>query len=154
MTSPLLYPTSEMVAEAWIASIPGWQAGVGEQLPPDNTTWAPYGYVTVAVVGGTPDSDIPLKKPVVQVDCWACVPGSNRPPWWMAANLAEQIRSACYDMLTFGRELQPAVGDVTYPTARATSVYPLTEPHRVYGDVGDNAGYSFDLQFQWVTLDR
>lgn len=154
MASPVLYATTELVAQAWIASIPGWQAQVGEQLPADNTTWAETGFVAVAVAGGSPDVDIAIKKPVVQVDCWACSPGSNKPPWGMANNLAEQIRAACYDHTTFGRELRPQLNGVVYPTAKATTVYPLTEPHRMYGDVGDNAGYSFDLMLNWVQLDR
>lgn len=153
MASPVLYATNELVAQAWISSIPGFDADVGEQLPADTSTWQQTGFVTVAVAGGAPDVDIAVKRPVVQVDCWATSPGSNKPPWWQANHLAETIRAACYDHAAFGRELHPQAGTVTYPTARALTAYVLTEPHRIYGDVADNAGYSFDLQLHWCQLD-
>lgn len=154
MMTPVMYPTGELVAQAWIASIPGWSAGVGQQLPADDSTWTETGFVTVSVVGGSPDVDIPIKKPVVQVDCWATMPGSNKPPWRMAANLAEQIRVACYDRLMFGRELRPRVDEIVYLTARATTAYMVTEPRPLYDDAADYAHYQFDLSLWWVTLDR
>lgn len=147
----LLLPTAELVAQAWISSIPDMAAQVGEQLPADNTTWAATGFVAVAVVGGSPDIDVAIKKPVLQVDCWAAVPGSNKPPWQIAAILAEQIRAACYDrsLAHFGRPLPISVGGTVYPSANCLSVYVLTEPHRIYGDLADNAGYSFDIALAW-----
>lgn len=154
MTAPVLYATTELVAQAWIASIPGFPAGVGQQLPSDDSTWSQQGYVTVAVVGGSPDVDVPVKKPVIQVDCWATNPGSNKPPWGQANNLAEQIRAACYDVTAFGRELRPQINGVIYPTAKALAAYVLTEPRRIYDDAGDYARFQFDLQIHWVTLDR
>ncbi len=143
--------TSELVTAAWISSIPGFTAGTGEQLP-DETTWYETGFVTVAVAGGSPDVDMRIGKPVMQIDCWAAAPGSNKPPWQLANNIAEQIRAAAYDRLHFGRPLTLAVNDVPYPLARAMTVYVLTEPHRVYGDSADLAGYSFDAQVQWISL--
>ncbi len=38
MTAPVLRANSELVAAAWIASIPEWQAGVASQLPQDTST--------------------------------------------------------------------------------------------------------------------
>jgi hypothetical protein len=155
MVAPVLITPSELAAAAWIDSIPGFpQGAVGTQLPADETSWAETGFVTVAVVGGSPDPWQPVRKPVVQVECWATNPGSNKPPWFMASSLAEQIRASTYDQRVFGRELHPESNGVVYPTARALSAYPLTEPHRVYGDAGDYAGYSFDLRFSWVQIDR
>lgn len=126
-------------------------AQVGEQLPADNTTWASTGFVTVAVVGGSPDVDVQIKKPVMQIDCWAASPGSNKPSWGIAAILAEQIRRACYDrsLTSFGRPLPISVGGTVYPSANCLSVFVLTEPRRIYGDLADNAGYTFDLTLAW-----
>lgn len=151
MTTPTLFPTSELVAQAWISSIPDMVAQVGEQLPADNTTWASTGFVAVAVVGGNPDVDVPIKKPVIQLDCWAASHGSNKPPWQQAAVLAEQIRAACYDktLAHFARPLLINVNGVVYPSANCLTVYVLTEPHRIYDDIGDNAGYSMDIALTW-----
>lgn len=154
MTAMVLHPDTDQVAMAWIDTITGFPKGiVGPQLPTDQTTWSANGFVVVyGGVGGSPDPDIDLRKPVVQVECWATNPGSNKPPWGKAASLAGQIRVACYDKQTFGRELHIAVNGVTYPSATCKSVFMLTEPHRIYNDVGDYAGYSFDLQLAWVEL--
>lgn len=150
-----LYTTTELVAIAWISSIPGFTPGIADaQLPADDNTWKDTGFVTVTSTGGSPDVDVQVAKPVVQVDCWACTPGSNLPPWLQASGLAEQIRAACYDRLTFGRELRPVSNGVVYPTAKAQTVYMLTEPRRVYDDVGDYARFSFDLAFSWIVLNR
>jgi hypothetical protein len=70
----LLLPNSELVACAWLAQVPGWNAGmVGTTLPrigpagplPD---WIVAGFVTVTVVGGTPGSHVPQAHPVLSVN--------------------------------------------------------------------------------------
>jgi hypothetical protein len=148
------FVSSDLVCVQWIASIPGFTAdGVGTELPPDDTTWSAHGYVVVpTTVGGTPHSTIPMRRPVVQVECRAVLPGSDIPPWGMAADLADQIRSATYDRNNFGRLLTISVEGVAYPDAMVRSVKMLTEPHRMYGDSADYAGISFDLAFQWIQV--
>lgn len=147
-----LHTPNDMVAVEWIATIPGLTAdGVATQLPSDETTWAAHGFVVVPVtVGGTPHMYAPIRRVVVQVECWATVPGSDRLPWWKANQLAEQIRAGTYDRYTFGRALAIQAGGVTYPGASAKSVQMLTEPRRIWSDVGDYAGYTFDLRLDWV----
>jgi len=149
---PPLHATNDLVAVAWISSIPGLTAdGVSTQLPPDDTTWAKNGWIVIpATVGGSPHSVMPLRRPVCQVECWAVTPGSGIPPWGKAADLAEQVRMATYDRHNFGRGLAVSLNGVAYPAARALSAKILTEPHRVYGDQADYAGVSFDIAFQWV----
>jgi hypothetical protein len=150
-----LRANSELVAVAWIESIPGFPPGIaGTQLPADTTTWASTGFITVSVVGGSPDVDTPIRKPVMQIDCWACTPGSNLPPWFQAADLAEQVRLATYDEVAFGRELRPTINGITYPTAKAMTAYVLTEPRRIYDDVADYSRYSLTISLQWIQLDR
>jgi hypothetical protein len=147
-----LHASTDLVAVAWIRTIPGLVAdGVATQLPADEKTWAANGFVVVPTnVGGTPHSTIPLRRPVVQVECWGTVPGSDKLPWGIPDQLAEQIRAGTYDRLTFGRPLTITAGGVSYPGARVLSAKMLTEPRRIWHDTGDYAGKTFDLAFQWV----
>ena len=154
MSTPVaqLHAPTDLVAVAWIASIPGLVAdGVATQLPANETTWAANGFVVVpAQVGGTPHSTMPLRRPVVQVECWGTVPGSDKLPWGIPNQLAEQIRAGTYDRNTFGRLLLINAGSVTYPYARVLSAKMLTEPRRIWHDTGDYAGFQFDLALQYV----
>lgn len=147
-----LHTPNDLVGVAWIATIPGLLAdGVATQLPTDETSWAAHGFVVVPVtVGGTPHSVMPIRRAVMQVECWATVPGSDKLPWWKANQLAEQIRFGCYDRNTFARALTIAPGGVTYPGASVKGAAMLTEPRRIWSDVGDYAGYTFDLRLDWV----
>src|SRR6202000_595359 len=91
--APPLMPTDLLVAQAWIGSITGFTTEmVGENLPPDvlpaegrkrsrPAPWLKTGFITVSVVGGDVDSSLPRHSPVIGVDCWATLPGSNDPPW-------------------------------------------------------------------------
>ena len=150
MPAPRL--TSRLVFVAWISTIPELTAdGVGNTLPPDDTTWAAHGYIVVpTVVGGAPHSVMPLRRPVGQVECWATRPGSNKPPWNKAADLAEQVRLATYDRHNFGRPLPITVNGVVYPEAMVRGVKMLAEPRQIWGDSADYAGWSFDLLMQWI----
>lgn len=157
MTSPAtaaqLHSTSDLVGCAWIRSIPGLTAdGVATQLPADETSWSDNGFIVVPIhVGGTPHSNMALRRPVLQVETWATILGSDRLPWGMANQLAEQVRAGTYDRTTFGRPLTITAGKVTYPPARVLSARMLTEPRRIWSDQGDYAGYIFNLALQWVS---
>jgi hypothetical protein len=149
-----LHAPNDLVAQAWIRTIPGLTAdGVAGQLPSDETSWAANGFVVVPMsVGGTPHDTIPVRRPVVQVETWATVPGSDKLPWGLANQLAEQIRFGTYDRVNFGRPLGISAGPVPYPSARVISARMMTEPHRVWSDAGDYAGFAFDLMLQWVQI--
>ena len=120
---PPAHTSSRLVFTAWIATIADLSAdGVGNTLPPDDTTWAAHGYIVVpTVVGGSPHATMPLRRPVGQVECWATIPGSDKLPWNMAADLAEQIRIGTYDRRSFGRMLAITENGVIYPAAMARS---------------------------------
>jgi hypothetical protein len=157
-----LRATDELVAAAWIATIPGLNRDmVGSQLPPDanedgsQASWVgnDAGFVQVAVVGGTSDPLLPVKRPVMQVDCWATLPGSNYPPWTQANRLAETIQYATWDRYNIARPLTITLNGVVYPAAVVQSAYLTTRPRRITDDAGDYARYSFDLALQWVTVD-
>ncbi len=148
-----IHAETDLVAVAWIASVPGLVAdGVATSLPSDETKWAANGFVVVPMaVGGTPHSNMALRRPVVQVECWGTVPGSDKLPWGIPSQLAEQIRAGTYDRTTFGRLLTITAGSVSYPIARVLSARMMTEPRRIWHDTGDYAGKSFDLALQWVS---
>ena len=154
-----LRATSELVAVAWIGSITNLSPQmVATTLPPDANpdgspaSWLQTGFVTVSVVGGSPDIYLPVKKPVIQVDCWAARPGSNRPPWWQANVLAETIRYATLQRTGFNRTLELAANGATYPSAVVTSAYFMTEFRRLYSDVADYARFTADLHLIWQTI--
>ena len=151
-SAAVLHATTDLVVVSWLRTLPGLTADVvATQLPRDETKWAANGAVIVPVhVGGTPHSTMALRRPVVQVETWATVPGSDRLPWGIANQLAEQIRAGVLDRTTFSRLLIITAGSLTYPMARVLSARMMTEPRRVWSDAGDYAGYTLDLAFQWI----
>lgn len=130
---------------------------VDTQLPPDvdpngmQAPWIQTGFVTVAVAGGMPDVALPVNEPVIQVDCWATVPGSNKPPWWKARALASAIQRATWDRIHIPRLLTVQANGITYPSAVVRSAYLATAFRRIYDDQGDYARYQADLALSWVT---
>lgn len=154
MTGPLArrHTTTDLVAVAWIASIPGLVAdGVASQLPADENKWAANGFIVVPTsVGGSPMRSVPVHMPVIQVECWGTVPGSAKLPWGIPDQLAAQIYRGTLDRTTFGRLLNITAGGLTYPSARVKSAEMLTEPRRIWHDTGDYAGKTFDLKLTWI----
>jgi hypothetical protein len=157
VSTPLpLESTDETVAVAWIATVPGLSAAMVDMvLPPDvdaqgNPTWAPTGFVTVAVVGGGPDPLLPVNRSVIQVDCWAVKPGSGKPPWMMARAIAAAIQRATWSRTNIPRPLTPVVNGVEYPEAIVQSATIVTSFRRMYSDAADYANYSADLQLSWL----
>lgn len=146
------YATNRLVFLTWIAGIPDLTAsGVGNQLPADETSWSQGGYIVVpATVGGSPHMYSPLHRPVGQVECWATIPGSDKLPWNLAADLCEQVYRATLDRQNFGHLLTITENGVPYPDAMVRSARVMTEPHQMWSDVGDYAGFGFDLQLQWI----
>lgn len=156
-----LVPNSELVAVAWIGSIPG----IGPDIvattlpPPADKDGGPSGWVTrgdgfavVSVVGGNPDDMLPVHRPVLQVDTYATRPGADQPPWNIAALLAQTIVEARLDSLTAPRPLNITVKGRQYPLAAVQAARALTSPRRIRDDAGDYARYSFDLALTWITV--
>lgn len=150
-----LLPSAEQVATSWISTIGGMNAGVATQLPDDATKWETNGFITVSVVGGSPDQYNPIRQPVLQIDGWAVRIGSSKPPWWQASTLLEQVRMACYDIRYSGTLMRPLTvvsRGVTYPPVRVMSAWIMQEPRRSYTDAGDYARYICEMQMHWITL--
>jgi len=150
------YANTDLAATAWIGSLPGLTPGmVATALPePDeatgNLSWAASGFVTVRTVGGTPEMYVPLREPVVSVDCYAAPPpGTNKAPWAQANNLAEMIVTACQNTANFGATL---AGPAGYPNMRVLQAHALQEPRRIFGDKSFYAHYQFVLQMYWTQL--
>jgi hypothetical protein len=150
LTTPPLIASNSLVAQTYIATIPGLTAaGVGDQLPASEMEWADGGYVVVPfTVGGTPMGSAPVRRPVVQVECWYTIPNSDKLPWRMAENLADQIMLATDDRGYAGR--RPLNLPAPYPIAWVQSARALTHPMRVWSDIGDYAGVLFSLELIWV----
>lgn len=152
-----LNPNSDLVAEAWLAGVPGLSASmVSTTLPQDQSVWSTNGFVTVSVIGGSPDLYLPVRQPVIQVDCWAVNPNSPRPPWGKANSLAEAIRShveAGPGPGNHSRLLTFSQGD--YRGAIVMAAIMRTEPRRaIAGGMMPNDGnsyarYLFDLELRW-----
>jgi hypothetical protein len=163
MTGPLQHPTSELVAQAWIAAMtPIPASAIATQLPQDNTAWTVlsdiYGvstnimqFVTVRVVGGTPQENVPIAHPIIEVTCFATKPTSNKPPWFAANQTLELIRLATYNrqLNEFGRALNITQGNVEYNSASVISSVMHTEPRRLYSDAANYALYQADMSLCW-----
>lgn len=142
-----LYPNSDLVAVAWLKNRAGIGTNVATQLPKDQTTWASDGFVQVTTVAGVPDMYIPMRRPLVQIDCWAVAPNSGRPPWNKAGQLAEKILIALQDH-AHTQTLLNQLPDAYY-RARVLSAYAVSEPVRVYEDDASWARIRFEVMFHW-----
>lgn len=149
----LLHPTTELVAQAWLATIPGIAAGMVATQLPDNSSIAASGFVTVAGVGGTPATDVPMGQPVLSIDTWATnsgIPGrtTSKVPWGKAAALAQLVFLATFNPALGQQSLaMPVAG---FASARVLSPRALTEPRRAYGDQGQYAHYVMNVLIPWV----
>jgi hypothetical protein len=144
----LFAATTGLVAVAWIGSVAGIDEGqVGTTLPkPEH--WNEDGFITVLTVGGTPHVNFALRKPVVQIDCWANNLNSNKPPWGKSNNLAEIILKGMYvDQLDIQRTLTLRDG---FHNAKVLSIYPQSEPRRIRDDNASYARYQFDAIMDWI----
>lgn len=147
-----LRPTSELVVAAFLATLPGVPSGrVGATLPADVSSWAADGFVQVQVVGGAPDLDVLMRRPVAQVSCWAANPGASRKrATARAAALADTVLSALYGPTGHGHLgglVTPLVGD--YSPARVLTAYALTEPRNI-DDADGLARFDFDVLVHWT----
>lgn len=142
-------PTSALVAAAWIAQrVPGFtDSMVASRLPRDISAWAANGFVQVTPIAGTPDVDIDVRRPLVQIDAWAVAPGSTNPPVGKANVLAERVRIATFDGALYGKVVTLPHD---YDDAIVLSAYALTEPTVVDGDPSGYARVTFDLALDWA----
>lgn len=152
MTTPTLRATPELVAIAWLKTVLGNIVAATLPKPLSNGTlsWETTGFVTLISAGGTPNLYVPLRDPVMGVDCWAANSQSQKPPWNKAACLAEAIQGACYDHAGIPQTLSLPSG---YPAARVLSAYTTGEHRRINDDASSYARYSIPgLVIAWAEV--
>jgi hypothetical protein len=147
-----LRATPELVATAWLITVVGDR--VATTLPKPSAdgsiSWADDGFVTLVTAGGTPNAYVPLREPVIGVDCWAVNPQSQKPPWNKAAALAEAIVAACQDHRAIAQTVTLPGG---YPAAQVRSAYVTGDPRRIPDDPSSYAHYSIPgLAISWVEV--
>lgn len=154
MTLPvLLSPNTDLVSVAWLKRVPKvqmWGVGVATKLPADDAILRTKGFIRTAVVGGTPDLNVRLRRPVVNVQCWAApeVVGSSKVPWARAGQIAEWVWESTFDTDLMNVLLDmPQTG---YGQARVFTVNALSEPRRVEGDESGYARFDVDLEVNWT----
>lgn len=149
MAITILRPNSDLVAQAWLRTIDE-VVNVGMTVPDQESSWAADGFVQEMVTGGDPHPDFALRRPIVTCWCWAVKVGSRKPPWELAAGLAEAICQAAYDEAHVRVPLTITAGSKTYRSAIIKEVLVRTEPRPMPGDPGGRARYMIDLEFDWV----
>lgn len=139
------HANNELVTVGWLKAMLGITE-VATSLP---DTWSTEGFVTVSDIGGASDIYVPLREPIMTVDCWAVSASSGKAPWNTASNYAESIRAATFDFDNIGKLLTIGTG---FPNARVKSVYLTQEPRRVPDDAGSFAHYSMDMYVSWIEV--
>jgi hypothetical protein len=140
-------PNSDLVALAWLKGAAGVTADrVATTLPTGSAADAALalGFVQATIVGGTPDIDIPVRRPVVAVDVWWSSDG--KPQWGKAFALAETIRLATEGTATWRRAVAMPAG---YDPARVMTVMVISEPRRILSDPGRRARVQLDIEIHW-----
>lgn len=147
-------PTNALVAVAWAGQrVTGiTPAMVATRLPRGTEAnpypWRDLGFVQMTPITGTPDVDLDVRHPLVQVDCWAMNPDTTNPPIGKANNLAELVRTATHSPAApYSSPLAMPTG---YAPAILLSAYALTEPVEVADDPSGYARVTFDLALDWA----
>lgn len=147
-------PTTSLVAVAWLSQrVAGLSADmVATKLPRDVTAWAAVGFVQVTPITGAPDVDLPVRRPLCQVDAWAVALDAagnvtTKPPIHKANRLAELVRLGTEDQQQYGKLVTLPTD---YQSARVLSAYMLTEPSIVPDDPSGYARVTFDLAIDWT----
>lgn len=144
-----LIPTNDLVAISWLRTVPGVpETKVSTRLPAKESLILPEGFVTVSVLTGSSNIYLPVRSPVIEIRTWAGPgEGGKEPQWWRANQLAECIREACLDHLSFGGVIETRSGydDVCVPSA-----YLMSEPRKVISDDGRFAAFVFEVQMHWT----
>lgn len=140
---------AELTGVAWLKTLAGLGSFVATQLPTDPAAWSATGFIVVGnPAGGGQHLYVPLRNPVLQVDCYAVNPNTDDPPWDKASDLAEYVVAGTYDMTKLNTSLTLRTG---YDMARVTSARINGGPRRMTGDPASYAWYQIDLAMDWIT---
>lgn len=143
---------SELVAVAFIKTMSGIATNgmVSTQLPEDNTSWAASGFIKCGpVVGGSPEMYVPIRKPVIQLNCYAVNSNTMFPDWGKAEELANLIVEGTFDtsLLYKALTLRSGVNQALVMSAEA-----MTEPARLEDNPSAYASYTVDLKLTWKEI--
>lgn len=148
-----LFPTSELVAKAWILGLPGVPSGaVATALPEDTAAWT-AGFVQVVALDGSPQLYLKKREIVLDITCWyqPKVAG-NKPPWNKAAQLAENVFDGGYaDALVVQRLLTTL--PAAYENARVLAFMPGEVEKRGQDEAG-NAAFGFEAEMHWIAVPK
>jgi hypothetical protein len=154
MSAPplVLLPNTDLVAVAWLrrnAKFSERNIGIATTLPSDRAKLV-SGFITTQVVGGSPELELPIRKPVVAVSSWAApaTEGSSKTPWPQAAAISEWIWEMTWDRAHMNVTLSFSLPG--YAQARVFTVEALTEPRRVEDDPSGYARVDVDLLINWT----
>lgn len=148
------HPTDELVAVAWLKTIPALGDGVATTLPTDTATWPTLGtpagpiFVQITIVGGAVELEYNRTEAIIGVACWAASPTSGKPPWGRASQVAALVRDAATSQRGGGVVTMP----VGYGPAVVETVYPASPPRRILSDPADYARYDLDLNLRWIEV--
>lgn len=147
-----LRPNADLVAVAWVSTVTGVDPGqVATARPEDASKWKEKGFVQLTVVGGTPDRDTPIRRPVLSVDAWAVNPGTDKAPWGKAFNLAELVVQGTYPLRPY-LAARPVTMPAGYSGARVMTAEALSEPRRIEDSSASYAHVQFDLLLTWTEV--
>ncbi|WUH94564.1 hypothetical protein OG900_33410 [Streptomyces sp. NBC_00433] len=146
--------TTDLVAVAWLKGLVG---DIVATTVPRNDTVAASGFVTVRASGGSSNMYVPMREPLVRIDCWWAAADSVKPPFNKASALAEQIVAGCFDHENTPRLLTLPAG---YPNARVLSAHVALDPQRPVvpgggdssADPGSWARIILALQLHWIQV--
>jgi hypothetical protein len=148
------HATTDLVAIAWLKGLVG---DIVATTVPRNDTVAASGFVTVHTSGGSSNMYVPVREPVVLIDCWWAAAASVKPPHAKATALAAAIVAGCYDHEATPRLLTLPAG---YPNARVLSAHVVQDPRRpvipgtgeASADQGSWARIVMGVQFHWIQV--
>lgn len=151
MITPPFHATSISVMIAWIRQVAGLSFTAATL--PNPKEWFDTGFVTVpAVVGGNPSIDIPERKPVLQVDCWAAnraAAGSSNASRKIALQKAAELAEIIV-LATYPTPVPPITLDAQYLPVWVGSVYPVSEVRRIPEPSSGLAHFSVDIALEWI----
>lgn len=148
-----LFPTSELVAKAWILGLPGIPTGaVATTLPEDTDAWL-TGFVTATSLDGDPKLHFKKREVVMDITCWyQPAKAGGKPPWNKAAQLAEKVFDGGFaDVLVVQRLLTTL--PAAYDHARVTAWMP-GEPQKRGLDEAGNAAFGFEAEMHWIAVPK
>lgn len=149
--APPYYPNTELVGLAWLSQRVPEFVGLGNVATtlPLSTAWPNGGFVQARdLVGGAARIDIPQRRPLLQIDCWAVKPGSSKPRWALASYLAECVRNATES--SSAKYSSPVALPADYLPAIVSAAFIVGDIRRIENDPSGYARFSMNLEVDWL----